>query len=254
MIHSLFPNKVTLEPISHTYQCNNGNQYLSVSKFLSLLSERFEDTIAYKRASEETRLEWKGKGKTAADHGTNIHEALELYNKTGQILQTNAHLEQAVKSITGEYSGYHQSYDELCLYNDKYRVAGTTDKICMISNRKDCEVDLSDFKTNISKGIYYYSDYKKRMYPPLEHLQDCNYVKYSLQLSIYAYFFEELTGRRVRQLYIHFIPPNDMMQHRKIPVMYMKNDVKALLELHKDKILNIVEPITISQTAEEDEF
>jgi len=252
-IHTLFNNSVSLEPISHTYQNNIGQQYLSVSKFLSLLSERFEDTIAYKRASEETRAEWKGKGKIAADHGTNIHEALELYNKTGQILQENSHLEVAIKSIISDYSEYHQSHDEICLYSDKYRLAGTTDKICMISNRKDCEVDLADYKTNIRNGIKFYSDYKKRMFAPLDHLQDCNYVKYSLQLSIYAYMFEELTGRKVRQLYIHFIPPLDMMRHCKIPVLYMKNDVKVLLELYKDKILSIVEPITISQEVE-DEF
>lgn len=241
MIHTLFPNKVTLEPISHTYRDTEGNQYLSVSKVLALLSEKFEDTIAYQRASETTRAEWKAKGKAAADHGTNIHNALELYNKTGQILIENASLEPAIKSIIGEYKDYHQSHDEICLYNEEYRVAGTTDKVCVIINRKDSEVDLADFKTNISKGIYYFSDYKKRLYAPFDHLQDCNYVKYSFQLSIYAYFFEQLTGRRVRQLYIHFIPPNDMLQHRKIPVMYMKNDVKLLLETYKYQILSLVE-------------
>jgi hypothetical protein len=241
MIHTLFPNKVQLEPVSHKYYDGEGKQYISVSKVLSLLSEKFEDTIAYARASDETRAEWKKKGKDAADHGTNIHNALELYNKTGQILIENAHLEEAIKSIIGEYKEYHQSHDEVCLYNEEYRIAGTTDKICVLSNRKDSDVDLADFKTNISKGIYYYSDYKKRLFSPFDHLQDCNYVKYSFQLSIYAYFFECLTGRRVRQLYIHFIPPHDMLQHKKIPVMYMKNDVKLLLETYRYQILSLLE-------------
>lgn len=246
MIHTLFPNKVKLEPISHTYRDMGGNQYLSVSKLLGMLGEKFEDTPAYARASDETKAKWKQIGKESAGHGTRIHEALELFNQTGQILAENAEYEGAIKSIIGEYKEYHQTYDEVCLYDEEYRVAGTTDKICILSNRKDSEVDLADFKTNNRKGIVFYSDYKKRLFHPFDHLQDCNYVKYSFQLSIYAYFFEKLTGRRVRQLYIHFIPSGDMMSHRKIPVMYMKNDVELLLRTYKDRIISELESQTLT--------
>lgn len=243
MIHSLFPQKVVLEPISHTYRDSGGNQYLSVSRLLSFLGEKFEDTPAYARADEETRAKWKQIGKESAGHGTKIHEALELFNQTGQILVENAQMEGAIKSIIGEYKDYYRTHDEICLYNDEYRVAGTTDKICVISNRKDSEVDLADYKTNNRKGIVFHNDYKKRLYAPFDHLQDCNFVKYSFQLSIYAYFFELLTGRKVRKLYIHFIPPDNMMAHYKIPVMYMKNDVKLLLETHKHQIISTLEGV-----------
>jgi len=240
-MHLLFPNKVTLEPISHTYKDNEGNPYMSVSALLKLISEKFEDTHAYKVASPETRLEWKAKGTTAADHGTRIHNALELYSDTGQILKENEDLEHIVKAVSAEYMEYHKSYNEVCLYNEKYRIAGTTDKICAISNRKDCEVDLADFKTNLNNQIVYFNKYKKRLYAPFDHLQDCNYTKYSFQLSIYAYFFEELTGRKVRQLYIHHIAP-DLKTHTKIPVMYLKNDVKLLLDTYAGQIEELINP------------
>jgi len=246
MIHNLFKQEVVLEPELHKYFDSDGKEYLSVSKLISLLSEKFEDTIAYRRATEATKAEWKEKGRVASTHGTNIHNALELYNQTGQILIENAQLEAPIKSIIGEYKDYHQTHDEVCLFNKEYRVAGTTDKICIVSRSKDSEVDLADFKTNISKGIYFFSPYKKRLYSPFDHLQDCNYVKYSFQLSIYAYFFELLTGRRVRHLYIHFIPPHNMLEHRKIPVIYLRNDVKLLLDTYKQQIINILEPQTIT--------
>jgi len=241
-MHTLFPNKVKLEPVSHRYYHDNGDEYISVSALLKMIAEKFEDTHAYARATPETRLEWKEKGRVAADHGTRIHNALELYSDSGQILKDNEDLVEIIKSVSAEYNEYHKNYNEVCLYNEKYRIAGTTDKICAISNRKDCEVDLADFKTNISNGIQYFNKYKKRLYPPFDHLQDCNYVKYSFQLSIYAYFFEELTGRKVRQLYIHFIAP-DFKTHTKIPVMYMKNDVKLLLDTYSGQIINNQEPI-----------
>ena len=236
MIHTLFQQKVKLEPVKHKYFDNEGKEYLSVSALLKLLSEPFEESSAYKRATPETRNEWKAKGKASADHGTRIHEAIELYSDTGQILLENKEYEEVIKSVNECYKGYNKSYNEVCLYNEHYRVAGTTDKICAISNRKDCEVDLADFK-NLGKDLEYWSKYKNRLYKPLEHLDDCNFVKYNLQLSIYAYFFELLTGRKVRQLWIHVIPTQNMTGHQKIPVIYLKNDVKLLLEANKGNIL-----------------
>lgn len=244
-LHTLFPNLVRLNAEDHTYQNAQGQQFLSVSKFLGLLSEKFEDGPAYAMASDETRAQWKDKGRVAANHGTNIHNALELYNKTGQILKENEGIQDVIRSVSEVYKEYHQTYDEICLYNNDYKVAGTTDKICSISNRKDSEVDIADFKTNLKGVITMHSDYKKRLFHPMDHLHDCNFVKYSLQLSMYAYFFEELTGRRIRKLWVHFIPPNNMMGHYKIPVIYMRNDVKLLLEYYKPQIINIVNPVQL---------
>lgn len=250
-IHTLFKSDVYLEPQSHRYFDSNGNEYMSVSRFLKFLYQSFEQKTAYKMASQEKRDEWKSHANFAAGQGTNMHEALELYNKTGQILEHNSHLSEAIKSIMFEYKDYYQTFDEICLFNRDYRVAGTTDKICITTRHKSSEVDIADFKNNI-KGISYYSDYKDRLYEPLSHLHDCNYVKYSIQLSLYAHFFEELTGRKVRQIYIHYIPPHDPMKHYKIPVMYMKNDVVTLLEHHKENVLKTLQPHPIIQL--EDEF
>jgi len=144
MSHGLFKSKVKLEPIKHIYTCDEGNEYKSVTTLLKTIAESFEDTFAYKNASEEKRAEWKEKGRVASDHGTRIHNALELYNETGQILKENSDLEQAIKSIIDDYKGYHKCYDEVCLYNKEHRIAGTADKICALSNRKDCDVDISD--------------------------------------------------------------------------------------------------------------
>jgi len=235
MSHNLFKSKVKLEPVKHVYTCNEGHEYKSVTTLLKTISEDFKDTFAYKNASEEKRAEWKEKGVIAADAGTRIHNALELFAEMGQISEENEELREAILSIHEEYKGYNKLHNEIGLHNEDLKIAGTADRICAISNRKDCAVDIADFKTSGSKGIQFYSDYGKRLYPPFEHLHDCNYNKYSFQLSIYAYFFELLTGRKVRQLYIHFIPLDNPMEHRKIPVTYLKTDVLLLLEKYKQQ-------------------
>lgn len=111
-VHNLFSQQVWMGD-NHRYWRKESDvrdvEYMSVSRFLKLLSEPFEDTIAYNRADEETRASWKAKGKAAADYGTNIHNALELYSKTGQILHENTHMETAIKSIISEYKDYHST-------------------------------------------------------------------------------------------------------------------------------------------------
>lgn len=246
-MHNLFPIKVKLEPVSHKYYDNQGRQYLSVSKVLSLLSEPFDRGIAKFTAKkrgvseEEVLAEWDKVRDDAANHGTRIHDALETYAKTGQILVENAHLEAGIKSVLAEYEDYNISHEEVCLYDEEFMVAGTTDKICVISNRKDSAVDIVDYKTNTRKGIEFFSKYNKNFYEPFSHLQDCNYVKYSFQLSIYAWMFQRLTGRKVRKMHLHFIPEDNMLNHRIIPVMYMKNDVEMLFKTHGSKIKELLD-------------
>lgn len=233
MAHGLFEEKVALEPIKHVYTDKIGNEYVSVSKLLSMLSESFENTFAYRNATPEKLAEWKLKGDVAREHGTNVHKAIETYAqfKTCE----NPEWETGIKSILEVYKGY-RCYDEVCLYNEEYRIAGTADKISAVGTGKNVSVIISDFKTNISKGIYYHSDYSKCLYPPFEHLQDANYIKYSLQLSLYAYMWENLTGRKIKRMFIHFIPADDFTKHEIIPVNYMKHDVKLLLDTYKPQI------------------
>ena len=48
--------------------------------------------------------------------------------------------------------------------------------------------------------------------------------------------WENLTGRKIKRMFIHFIPPDDFTKHQIIPVNYMKNDVKLLLDTYKPQI------------------
>lgn len=247
MSHGLFEEKVALEPIKHVYTDKNGDEYVSVSKVLSLLSEPFENTFAYKNATPEKLAEWKEKGDVARKHGTDVHKAIETYAEFKTCAKPE--WEEGIKSILEVYKGW-RSYDEVCLYDEKYRIAGTADKISAVGTGKNVSVIISDFKTNVAKGIYYHSEYSKCLYPPFEHLQDANYIKYSLQLSLYAYMFEGLTGRKIKRMFIHFIPPDDFTKHEIIPVNYMKHDVKLLLDTYKPQIDLLLAQKQVSQENE----
>ena len=119
MSHGLFPALVKLEPISHKYHNQSGDEYHSVTRLLKDISEKFEDTFAYKNATEEKRAEWKAKGAHAANEGTRIHNALEMFADTRMIKDSDLELEEAIRKIDYEYRDYHKLHNEICLYNDK---------------------------------------------------------------------------------------------------------------------------------------
>lgn len=77
-------------------------------------------------------------------------------------------------------------YPEHFVYLKSAGVCGQADRVEVIRNT----IDLYDYKTNkeIKKESYRnWEGVSQRMLTPLEHLDDCNYYHYALQLSLYMY-------------------------------------------------------------------
>jgi hypothetical protein len=228
---------VYLEPEAHKYFDMDGRQYLSVSKFIELFTVPFDRdmisrAVAKKRgiSQAEVLVEWDLKRDGSIDHGVRIHDCLEKFEKTTIVDSTNEDLRPLCIDLGLHFKQYYRKVPEAILYDNGSFVAGTTDKIMQKTSHKNSRVDFADYKTNLEKGIYYENDYGKYLTGPLSHLMDCNYNRYSLQLSIYAYLYQKKTGRNIGTLSIIYIPPDDFMKWRSIPVPYMKKEAEAMFE------------------------
>jgi len=262
-LHNLYKQSVYLDSEQHRYFNGEGQEYLSFSKLFSFLSPKFEaERIAYftgKRDGVSTE-EVLGKWNNATNEGSRIDAALELFAQTGNILETDRDLEVLIKHVLKKYEDYHSCYEQLVVYSDEYRCAGSLDKLSLVSNRKTGGFVLSDFKC-FKDGMAYVSKGQKWLNAPFDYLQNSKYVKISFQCSYYAYLFEQLTGRKCERLFCDMIQPvkkedgRTTYINKEIPLMYMKPQVELLLETFKDKILNLVEPKLITVNSEdEDEF
>jgi len=240
MIMPGLDNYVSLEPIHHVYMDKDGRQYESVSKFISRFYEAFDAQLMSKMVAKSTggnaediAAEWKRYGTERADEGTKIHSALEMYQKTMQILPENEYLRPAIISIVSEYNYAYKSFQEQCLYDTENLIAGTCDNLLLYSSHPNSVVDVSDYKTNL-KGLRQVDIDKKGarvhkfLKEPLSHLIDSKLNRYALQLSIYAYLLQKKTGRRIGKLDIRYINPLNPMEHYSIPVQYMKMEVEAM--------------------------
>jgi len=90
---------------------------------------------------------------------------------------------------------------------------------------------------NTNKKFNFYSPYGKHLLEPLNHLQDCQYSIYSLQLSIYAYLYEQISGMKCRRLMINYLADSERFLFKIIPVFYLKNDVQILLNHYKQNFI-----------------
>lgn len=231
-------NIVKLRESDHKYFDITGAEYESISKFRGRFKEPFnKELVAHQvaksegRSAQEVMAEWDAK--TA--EGTRIHNSIERYSKSGIILPADKDLEALNYNLADQYKGYYRIMDEVIIYNQLHGIAGTADRFLLTTSSKKCVIDITDWKTNY-KGIHqkevdkHGKPVNKYMLGCLSHLQNSKYNDYALQLSIYAWMLQELTGRKIGQLNIHWINPEEPLDNFKIPVPFMKYEVEAMLE------------------------
>tara|TARA_Y100000310_G_scaffold337551_1_gene424887 strand:- start:657 stop:1331 length:675 start_codon:yes stop_codon:yes gene_type:complete len=180
----------------HEYKLN-GEILVSVTQFLDKYFRKFDEDKWSKKfalkdnVSQDTILkEWERRRKRACEYGTYIHEQIEnlineeRYNSSLKEIEQTKHLLKLFKGdITSEFR----------IYSEELGIAGTID--CVVE--KDDNVYILDWKTG-EKPITKESKYSIKALKPIEHLDDCNYIRYSLQLGLYKYILEKEYNKKVK--------------------------------------------------------
>lgn len=225
---------IQFDSVRHVYtNVHTGEEYISVTTLLSKYKKPFDAKTAAERVAaregttaEEIQKKWKLINIDSKNHGTKIHNIIESYQKNGTITAGYEELIKSYKKIDilnepGEI------LSEEKLYSHQHKIAGTADLI-RLENKGGFSV--FDIKTN--KKFNFYSQYNEKMLSPVDHLSACEYTLYGLQLSLYAYMYQGLTGRSVNQLGILYYSREG--QFKYYPSPYMKSDIKSILS-HYEK-------------------
>lgn len=117
------------------------------------------------------------------------------------------------------------SYVELLMSHPLLELGGQADQVIIQSLKGKKYMDIGDWKTD--KSIDMYNKYKTMMKEPISHLDDCNYVKYCLQLSLYMWI-GECHGFTPRNMSIAHVR-NGRIKPYKIP--YLKEEINELMWL-----------------------
>lgn len=129
---------------------------------------------------------WDSGTKTAQEDGTAFHleqETIETDLFNGKFY----HLDEWI--WMGEKFNFKKGmmYNEVRLCSEEHGIAGTTDRVHAVT---DNSIFIRDWKTN--KKIRRTAYKNQKMFYPLNEIEDCEYGKYKIQLSGYAYMLERI--------------------------------------------------------------
>lgn len=226
---------VTLNSETHVYTHNATNtNYESVTRVLQKLEHPFPAQMMASRIAERNNKtteavlkEWDEIRDKANSYGTRIHYLIENYLKQTDALATDEEklIVESFRNLKALKS--ENILSEQILYSDEYKIAGMSDIIEEFPEY----LNIWDIKTNIRKGIEFIG-WKKWFLPPMQHLSECNYNKYSLQLSLYAYLAEKMFNKKIGRLGILFL--NRKKEFILYPLPYLKYEAYVILEAYKN--------------------
>lgn len=162
-------------------------QYTSVTKLIKNYTPPFyTEQVATRIAKrdgllvEEVLRSWDIERLKSIKRGKSYHKKIENH-----ILGIKR-IKWIEKNIEPLWAGCISVVPEKLVWSDAYKVAGTMDIKVNYHNG----IKIFDTKTN--KEINSFSKYGDKMLYPINHLDNCELVKYSLQIHIYAICAEEL--------------------------------------------------------------
>ena len=232
---------LVFDEVPHTYKYK-GELMDSVTTFLGTLFPKFDTETIAKRTAEKKGVtvksilkEWDKKREDACDLGNKIHLYCENIVRGGHIdpetgyyvtvRQMNKKLRKCAKNEkeqglrNGASKFFADHFDmtpitaELQMCIPELKIAGMCDALLQSS---DGQYFLYDWKTN--KKIDRSNHYGGKMLKPYEKIDDCNLVKYSLQMFVYKYMLEKIYSIKIAGCYLVHIKEDNYQEYKCDPL------------------------------------
>jgi len=242
-----YESPVYLEEVEHVYiHRKSGIKYNSVTKTISSIEPEFDaeavaeaienqmDNVKQERYLGMTKYQildfWQMLNDEANTYGTYVHDTIETYLKANKWWFPEVELQQKVIAgyATLKIDEGIKMHPERIMFSEEFELAGMSDLIIDID---PVYFDVGDWKTN--RIFNFYNPYgNETLLKPFDHLQNCQWAIYTLQLSTYALMYELETGRKCRSIWIGYW---DKLKEsfEKINLIYLKKEARQLMELHK---------------------
>lgn len=236
--------KITLDQKTHTYSNKSGIKYKSVSAlieqfvpFFDFEQKSYEYSLKHGIPVEEVRRSWREKNVNSTSFGKNIHSQVEKLITEKAATHENKIYDQIIKELSQFRTKGAKLLTEQIIHSEQYKLAGTSD---LIVERKN-DFDIIDFKTN--KKIKFENSFENQnLLYPVAHLKNAEFHKYALQLSLYAFIYEQLTGKHVYRLMVFWLKrnkPEDYSQADgkwvRLSVPYLKEEAELVIEYGANK-------------------
>jgi ATP-dependent exoDNAse (exonuclease V) beta subunit len=202
----------------------------TIKKMMS--SPKWPSSPYFGMTADQIETMWSDKGKQASEAGTAMHLAIEQFLNGREDV-----IEPSVKE-TKEYNYFLQFWkdhgEDLEPYRTEWEVWSEDHLLCgsidMVFRRKsDGKFLIYDWKR--SREIKTSNSYGKG-FAPLEHLDDCNYWHYTLQLNVYRWILENLYGLEIADMFLIICHP-DNKNYKRMRLNRLDKEVEDMLACRK---------------------
>lgn len=247
-------DRITFYDDTHSYKIDSEPAAkVSVTGLVNTVKEPFdEDKWSKIKAREfgctpeEVKLVWKKNNQMATYQGSTLHNYIDNYyqNKVKpynrvlaeSILGQTLHemMYKNLKALVKQFNNFYTDTSEYILpVKNEFVVGDLGDtRICgmldmLAYNTLTENFEIYDFKTN--KRFSEKSEYESKLLPPVNHLDECEFNIYSLQLSLYKMFIQKYTDIKIDKLKIVWFSVNNDT-YKVIELKYLPEECLTLIK------------------------
>ena len=229
---------ITFDEAKHTYTVD-GKILQSVTNIVENCFPKFDAELHAKYTAakmgitpEKVSMMWEQKGKESRELGTAMHQKIESYYQGKDSREDDSYRLFKMFAEKNELVPYRT---EWAVYDTDHNIAGTIDFV----DYQNGEYTIYDWKRSdkiIANGMpVKVSKYQEKGLYPLEHLENCAYYHYALQLSLYKFILERNYNMKISKLRLGiFHPTYDKPYVLEVP--YLENEVNTLMGLRSEVI------------------
>jgi len=199
---------VTFRAKDHKYQSQDPNEdinWIGVTSLVSTFKEKFDPISQSIKSSKNRRSKWYGmdpeaireiwtsNSDMAMSNGSKYHDqresdlmSIDYIARSGVMIPIIKPIIEGDLKIAPNQKLTEGIYPEHFVYLKSAGICGQSDRVEVIKDT----VHVIDYKTNKEIKKEAFRDWQgisKKMLSPLDHLEDCNFNHYALQLSTYMY-------------------------------------------------------------------
>ena len=187
----------------------------------------------YKMTRDDINKMWDNNRDQAAQAGTKMHYDIECYYNKQDVVNDSVEF-QYFRKFTEDMSGDLKPYrTEWMIYYEELKLSGSVD---MIFENPDGTLQIYDWKR--CKEIQHETNFGKYATTPcISHLPDTNFWHYALQLNVYKTILEHKYGKKVTNLYLVCMHPDNPYQtYDRIEVPFLNSEINDLFNLRLSEV------------------
>jgi ATP-dependent exoDNAse (exonuclease V) beta subunit len=210
-----------------------------------MASPKWPSSQYYGMTAEQIEKHWSDKGKDASTAGTAMHLAIEqfmngAYHVILPEIKETKEFQYFMNFWTDHGADLEPWRAEWSVFSEEHKLCGQID---MLFRRKsDGKFLIYDWKR--SKEIKTSNSFGKA-FSPLDHLDDCNYWHYTLQLNVYRWILENLYGMEIADMFLIICHP-DNKNYKRMRLNRLEKEVEDMLACRKRAVdLNWKSPVML---------